>query len=216
MSIVYLGNEAQNFHEQPGATWSQTLEKLDVRHVTYAGAKSLADLWESKNPRGVTLLGYPKMHLVNYNIEFTRSYFFARCEFVGVKRKGLVFPTVPNRDRRLAIKTVSNSTQSPEPATMNVTYYSPEVIFRYATDREVLAAQFSPSGVASFALSDIRKVVKTDAGKTYAGTVPISLFVALTMPALWRVVGFASTKIDYAPYWNNEEVWAYEYVPSSE
>ena len=210
--ITYLGQGKTAFHEQPGCRWSKSPEGLDIYDTVWAGPKNVKDVYERLFVHGSqTLAGHQSMYLVAVDYEEGRSFGAFQLRWVGLKRGGRM--PDPFIVRRISIKTSGSSTDSPEAATRDLSYWSPELVFNYATTEETLEPQQDGSGVEvpTYALRVIRDVIETDEGRIYRGSAPAGLVSALTLAPVWRVAGLNSAQIEYTPFWSNEEVWAYEY-----
>jgi hypothetical protein len=210
MSIIYRGTGTDTLHLQPGAAWGRSEEGLDVLLEVYAGPIPAKAAWLAAYPLGRRHPLYPSMYLVANPDEDGRSWSTVQLRWLGLRSGGSLPP--PILGRRTSVKTASSTTDSPEVAHRDVTYVSPEIVWTYATDREVVAAQQSPFGtVPGFAEEILRDVITTDEGKRYPGSAPAALVSALSMSPAWRLSSLDSQEIRYTPFWSNQEVWAYEY-----
>tara|TARA_Y100000004_G_scaffold195344_1_gene262097 strand:- start:662 stop:1309 length:648 start_codon:yes stop_codon:yes gene_type:complete len=215
MALTYLGSnkDVQGFHLQAGATWNVTDQGLDTFEETYLGDKARVQTFNASHQLGVRHPTYPAMYLTQRDEEVGRAFAKVKCNWVGL-RESSALPQ-PQLQRRTSIKTATASTTTPTIATKDLTYVSPEIIWTYATDKEVLSAQHTPEGtVPGFAEEVIRSVITQEDGTRYPGQAPAPLVAALTMVAEWRMTSLNSDQIKYTPFWTNQEVWAYEYPQS--
>jgi hypothetical protein len=128
----------------------------------------------------------------------------------------------PNISKRSGIKTASFQTETPEPASREVSYIAPEIVITYASEKEIVTPQFGidsklteAAGLdqeSEDAFRIIRSVTTTEAGEVYRNTVPAALFASLFRTPGWQHITLESERIKHTPYWTNQEVWGFEYA----
>jgi len=215
MSIEYLGSlkSKATLHLQAGAEWNSTGEGLDVLTEKYMGPLAAKYSFLITRKLGARHTKYPSLYLTEITEEVGRSFTAITLRWLGDKNPNEV--PQPKLQRRTAVKTASATTTTPNVAVRDVTYVSPEIVWTYATDKEILSAQQSPVGtVPGFAEEILRDVITVESDGDnirYPGSAPAGLVSALTMSAAWRLATLTSDAIKYTPYWTNQEVWAWEY-----
>jgi len=210
MSIIYTGYGKDQFHEQPGAVWSRTPEDLDLFDVIMGGIKTRKDDYIATLIRGAQHPFFPSMYLIDWSEDDGRAFSYVNLRYIGLKNSSRGIEK--SISRRVAIKTASNSTDSPEKATRDLTYKSPEIIYTYATNKEILNSQhLPPSSIPGFSLDVLRDTITAEDGTIYHRSAPAGLATALSLSPFWTVASIESSRITHTPFWSNQEVWAYEY-----
>jgi hypothetical protein len=225
MSIIYLGKnkDIETLHLQPGSSWRKSEEGLDILSETYSGPIPAYEDWFRRNgEKGTSHPDYQSMYLVGCESDLGRAYAEVSCTWMG-RKNDLTDLQTPIISKRTGIKTATFQTDTPEPATREVSFIGPELVLSYASEDEVVEPQYdintALTKMADLKTDDesafkiLRSVTTTEEGVVYYNTVPAGLFAALFRVPGWYHMSLESNQIKHTPYWTNQEVWAFEYAP---
>ncbi len=222
MSIIYIGKGIDTLHLQPGATFGVSEEGLDTLEEVYSGPKPALPGWMARyGQKGLQHPIHRSLYLTTISQSEGRSFAEVSVGWIGRKNGADQRNQDPRISKRTSIKTASFKTDSPEPATREVSYVAPEIVFSYATEKEVILPQFQidskttrMAGLSSkdeTAFKILQSVITTDAGERYIGYAPAPFVAALFRAPMWIYSGMESEKIPHTPYFRNQEVWGFEF-----
>ena len=163
------------------------------------------------------------MYLSELNYEIGRSFTDVQITWIGLKNDDKSEMDTPKISKRTSIKTATFQTLTPEPATREVSYIAPELVFSYGSDEEQIDAKYDLNGKdkdltklskldqeSENAFKIIKSVITTEAGEIYHNNAPAALVVALSRFPEWAFQSLETESIKHTPYWTNTEVHAFQ------